>query len=112
MREIKFREWETYRKTMAVGTREDYDDSVGFRYLHGEAGKRILMQYTGLKDSHGKDVWFYFSRFYKETIAYLRLPYFLDRFYFSRFCKETIAATCIFKFLRRYGEIKLFRRIF
>lgn len=23
MREIKFREWETYRKTMAVGIRED-----------------------------------------------------------------------------------------
>lgn len=31
MREFKFREWETYRKTMAVGIREDYDDSVGSR---------------------------------------------------------------------------------
>lgn len=43
MREFKFREWETYRKTMAVGIREDYDDSVGFRFLHEEAGQRILM---------------------------------------------------------------------
>lgn len=56
MREIKFREWETYRKTMAVGIREDYDDSVGFRFLHEEAGQRILMQYTGLKDSHGNEI--------------------------------------------------------
>lgn len=57
MREIKFREWETYRKTMAVGIREDYDDSVGFRFLHEEAGQRILMQYTGLKDSHGNEIY-------------------------------------------------------
>lgn len=56
MREIKFREWETYRKTMAVGIREDYDDSVGFRFLHEEAGQRILMQYAGLKDSHGNEI--------------------------------------------------------
>lgn len=57
MREIKFREWETYRRTMAVGIREDYDDSVGFRFLHEEAGQRILMQYTGLKESHGNEIY-------------------------------------------------------
>lgn len=57
MREIKFREWETYRKTMAVGIREDYDDSVGFRFLHEEAGQRILMQYTGLKDKYGVEIY-------------------------------------------------------
>ncbi len=49
MREIKFREWETERKTMVVGEREDYDDSVGFRFAHEEGGERILMQWTGLK---------------------------------------------------------------
>ncbi|WP_413486791.1 YopX family protein [Carnobacterium maltaromaticum] len=57
MREIKFREWETERKTMIVGKREDCDDSIGFRFAHEEGGERILMQYTGLNDKNGKDIY-------------------------------------------------------
>lgn len=56
-REIKFREWDSVREEiygngmgMSYGKREDYDDSIGFRFSHEEGGERILMQYIGRKD--------------------------------------------------------------
>lgn len=57
MREIKFREWDTERKTLAYGEREDYDDSVGFRFAHEEGGERILMDYIGLKDCTEREIY-------------------------------------------------------
>lgn len=54
---IKFREWETERKTMVHMKREDFDDSVSFRGAHEEGGERILMQWTGVPSNNEKEIY-------------------------------------------------------
>lgn len=51
MREIKFRAWDGYRMTLAGIA---FSNSTG---LMTTPAKDILMQYTGLKDKNGKEIY-------------------------------------------------------
>lgn len=78
MREIKFREWDQAREDMMPGRgmsyseREEFDDSVSFRFEHEEdldyTGRqsetdchgtpyRVLEQYTGVTDADGGPIY-------------------------------------------------------
>lgn len=78
MREIKFREWDQAREDMMPGhgmsysEREEFDDSVSFRFEHEEdldyterqsetdchgTPYRVLEQYTGVDDVSGKPIY-------------------------------------------------------
>lgn len=78
MRDIRFREWDQAREDMIPGhgmsysEREEFDDSVSFRFEHEEdldyTGRqsetdchgtpyRVLEQYTGVDDVSGKPIY-------------------------------------------------------
>lgn len=75
MREIKFRAWNKVSKLIAYGVENEYDTIRGIRYSKNgkklddmEPGESsfgdylsnenyIVMQYTGLKDKNGKEIW-------------------------------------------------------
>ncbi|MCR8987908.1 YopX family protein [Brevibacillus laterosporus] len=57
MREIKFRAWDDVSKVMSFSTFEQFDDMMGFRFSHFETEKPIYMQYTGIKDCNGKEIY-------------------------------------------------------
>ena len=57
MREIKFRAWDASEKEMVYAPQHDPDDwFIGL--IDGEAPEGdLLMQYTGLKDKNGKEIY-------------------------------------------------------
>lgn len=57
MREFKFRAWDDVAKKMFYSTTEQFDDSLLFRFEHFETDEPVYMQYTGLKDCHGKGIY-------------------------------------------------------
>jgi uncharacterized phage protein (TIGR01671 family) len=57
MREIKFRAWDEEAQKMSYSTIEHFDDMLGFRFEHFETDEPIFMQYTGLKDKNGREIY-------------------------------------------------------
>lgn len=57
MRELKFRAWDDVAKRMSYSSTEQFDDMLGFRFDHFETDKPIYMQYTGLKDKNGREIY-------------------------------------------------------
>lgn len=53
MREIKFRQWDSFRKRMSYGHGQKGDTWIGFPNVSWE--RYPIMQYTGLKDKNGKE---------------------------------------------------------
>ena len=57
-REIKFREWDKKRKVMLY---PKFDDIGNLDWLHhdgkSETDKCVFMQFTGLHDKNGKEIW-------------------------------------------------------
>ncbi|QDX92042.1 hypothetical protein EEL30_06470 [Brevibacillus laterosporus] len=57
MREIKFRAWDDVSRVMSFSNFEQFDDMMGFRFSHFETEKPVYMQYTGLRDRNGKEIY-------------------------------------------------------
>lgn len=57
MRKIKFRAWGQHTKTMIPADDEEFWEQVSVAALHSGTGSLIYMQFTGLRDSVGTEVY-------------------------------------------------------
>lgn len=57
MREIRFRAWNKYSKTMYYTLDVGVEGNMDLLDFSGIGDSYELMQYTGLKDKNGKEIW-------------------------------------------------------
>lgn len=57
MREIKFRAWDVWDKKIIDWREIYYNKAFNYDFHMGVTGNLIPMQYTGLKDKNGKDIY-------------------------------------------------------
>src|SRR5690606_39227855 len=57
MREIKFRAWDNEQKKMFYSKTEQFDDSLNFRFGHFDTEEPVYMQFIGLYDKNGKEIY-------------------------------------------------------
>lgn len=74
MREIKFKVWNTHKKEWIVPAYTSFlDEGFGIAINAND----ILMQYTGLKDKNGKEIWegdIILDKDYSEKFHYMKKP--------------------------------------
>jgi uncharacterized phage protein (TIGR01671 family) len=90
-REIKFRAWDAVKKEMfscedTAGSLIDF--FTKFRTIHDGYGRAHLMQYTGLKDKNGKEIYEGDIIFYKTGIDNVAVVEWLDSGFIRRISKE------------------------
>jgi len=57
MREIKFRAWDDELRKMFFSQKEQFDDALLLRFKHFDTEEPVYMQYTGLKDKDGREIY-------------------------------------------------------
>jgi uncharacterized phage protein (TIGR01671 family) len=92
MRELKFRAWIEREKYMATQGEPDLETLGSF--MHHYSDNSILMQYTGLKDKKGKDIYEGDVDKYGNVVGFCEKTASFQFFIYDFPTKEKIACNC------------------